>query len=83
MFLVDLSFEVLTADSSILIYYKEQILIAIYVDDLLIAGLNRANIDYIKVALSKRFLTKDRSLYNFYLGVLIFRNRANRILRLG
>lgn len=82
-FLKTLSFEPLTADCSVLVNHKDSIIIAAYVDDLLIAGPNKSTIDKIKAALNERFQMSDLGACAYYLGMSVRRDRANRILRLG
>lgn len=80
-FLQDMDFKPLDADASV--FHKKGVIIAIYVDDLLITGRNRKEIDAIKQALSTRFQMSDLGPVNFYLGMTVTRDRPNRTLRLG
>lgn len=57
-------------------------IIAIYVDDLLIAGDSMANINSIKESLSKRFHMSDLGACHFYLSMEVTRDRPQRTLRL-
>lgn len=58
-------------------------IIAIYVDDLLICGAERKEINKVKNALKAKFHMSDLEPVLFYLGMAITRDRANKILRLG
>jgi Reverse transcriptase (RNA-dependent DNA polymerase) len=80
-YLLSLGFKALDADSSVFI--RDSTYIAVYVDDLLITGPDLAEIDSIKLALSKRFSMSDLGPVAFYLGMTITRDRARRILRIG
>ncbi len=59
------------------------LIIALYVDDLLIAGDDKDGISLIKGELSKRFEMKDMGEAKMCLGLEITRDRANRILKLS
>ena len=80
-FLQQLGFQPLDADASV--FHKKGVIIAIYVDDLLIAGRDRHEIDVLKKALNQRFQMSDLGPVNFYLGMTVTRDRPNRVLRLG
>jgi TfoX/Sxy family transcriptional regulator of competence genes len=80
-FLKSLGFRSLLADYSVFI--KGDIIIAVYVDDLLILGSKKNEIQKVKEALSSRFQMKDLGPCQYYLGMKVTRDRANRILRLG
>ena len=82
-FLQTLNFEALASDESVLINHKSKILVASYVDDLLIAGPSKDKIKELKGALSAHFQMSDLGPVAFYLGMTVKRDRANRILRLG
>lgn len=72
----DHSIFVKTANNSILI-------IALYVDDMLIAGNDRATIDAFKTTLSERFEMTDLGNARWMLGMEIRRDRARRILSIS
>jgi Reverse transcriptase (RNA-dependent DNA polymerase) len=80
-YLQELGFKPLDADASV--FHKKGVIITIYVDDLLITGKDRKEIDALKKALNHRFKMSDLGLVNFYLGMTITRDRINRTLRLG
>lgn len=80
-FLREQGFESLDADASV--FHKKGVIIAIYVDDLLITGKDRTEIDALNKALHSRFQMTDLGPVGFYLGMTVTRDRANRILRLG
>lgn len=66
-FLQKMGFEPLDTDSSV--FHKKGVIIAIYVDDLLIAGRDRAEINKIKNSLNQRFQMSDLGAVNHYLGM--------------
>jgi hypothetical protein len=80
-YLQELGFKPLDADASV--FYKKGVIIAIYVDDLLITGKDHKEIDALKKALNYRFKISDLGLVNFYLGMTVTRDRINRTLRLS
>ncbi len=48
-------------------------LISLYVDDILVAGSNREEVDNIKRQFTKHYEMKDRGELNYYLGIKITR----------
>jgi len=80
-FLKELGFSPLDTDHSV--FHKKGVIMAIYVDDLLITGRDRKEIDLLKEALSRRFQMSDLGAVSYYLGMTITRDRPNRTLRLG
>jgi hypothetical protein len=62
---------------------KGSVYIAIYVDDLLMAGLDHEEIKQLKAALSKRFEMTDLGECRYYLGMEIIRDRRNRTIQLS
>ena len=57
--------------------------VALYVDDVLVTGPNRAEIQRIKDTLKVRFHMTDLGPCAYYLGMIVTRDRANRMIRLG
>ena len=80
-FLHEAGFTPLDADHSV--FVKDSTYIAIYVDDLLLIGPDKADIKQIKDQLSQRFSMTDLGPVAFYLGMTVTRDRKNRILRLS
>ncbi len=80
-FLHQLSFRPLYADLSV--FAKEDRIILIYLDDPLVFGAERKEINNTKDVLKAKFYMSDLGPVSFYLGMAIDRDRANRILRLG
>jgi hypothetical protein len=80
-FLREAGFTPLDADHSV--FVKHSTYIAIYVDDLLLIGPDKSDIQQIKNQLSQRFSMTDLGPIAFYLGMTVTRDRKNRILRLG
>jgi len=64
-------------------YVDNYIILALYVDDMLIAGVNMVEIDKLKKQLSKHFETKDLGPANQILDMRIFRDRSEGILNLS
>ncbi|CCE29311.1 uncharacterized protein CPUR_03004 [Claviceps purpurea 20.1] len=81
IFLCTLGFKPLTSDLGV--FVKGNLYVAIYVDDLLLAGPDLDDIKAVKAALSKRFEMEDLGECHHYLGMEIVRDRPNRTLRLN
>ena len=62
---------------------KKEIIITLYVDDVLITNRNKAAIKRIKDALNDKFHISNLKSYVFYLNMIVKRNRYNNIIRLG
>lgn len=80
-FFKKLGYSPLTADMSVLT--NGQTYVAIYVDDLLLAGPSATEIADLKVKLNKRFQMSDLGPCSYYLGMKVTRDRPNRVLRLS
>jgi Reverse transcriptase (RNA-dependent DNA polymerase) len=80
-FLSSLGFKALDADSSV--FCRDGTIIAIYVDDLLIAGASMPDINKVKDSLKQRFKMSDLGACHFYLGMEVVRNRPHRTLKLS
>jgi hypothetical protein len=80
-FLEGLGFYPLTSDVGI--FVKGHTYIAVYVDDLLIAGSSKEEIQELKNALSNRFQMTDLGPCSYYLGMAVTRDRKNRTIRLS
>ena len=81
-FLTELGFKSSANDPCLYTLHKssEFIIIALYVDDLLIAGSNKASIDNIKTEFKNRFKMKDMGEASEVLGLEIQRNRTKRTI---
>jgi len=80
-FLMELGFSPLAADLGV--FSKGNVYIAIYVDDILIAGPDLDEINQLKAWLTKRFEMTDLGEISFYLGMEIKRHRPTKTLRLS
>jgi Reverse transcriptase (RNA-dependent DNA polymerase)/gag-polypeptide of LTR copia-type len=80
-YLKSIGFEPLHADLSVFI--RDRVILAIYVDDLLIVGPDKEEIKHVKKQLGDRFQMSDLGQLSWYLGMHITRDRANRILRIS
>ena len=80
-FLRQLGFESIAANLSV--FTNGVTIVTIYVDDILLTGPNKADIQSIKKRLNKKFEMTDLGPCTYYLGITVSRDRANRILRLG
>ena len=72
-YLKTLSFKTLIADNYIF-YNNKGIYIIVFVNNLFIVSLFKANISIIKVKLSKRFYIIDLGPYKYYLGMEVIRD---------
>ena len=52
-------------------------------DDILVTGPSKIEIQWVKDALNKRFHITDLGPCSYYLGMTVNRDRQNRIIRLG
>jgi hypothetical protein len=57
--------------------------VAVYVDDLLIFGADKAKVQHLKNVLNRRFSMKDLGPVKWYLGITIERNRTERTIKLS
>ena len=73
----------LHSDYSVFLHFKIMMIVAIYVDDLLIAGLMLDDIIDFKESISERFRIKDLGSIFFYLNVKITRDRVNKVMHLS
>ena len=76
-----LGFTALVADHSV--FCRGSLIIAVYVDDLLIIGPDKRKIEQLKEKLRKQFKMTDLGPCHFYLGMTVTRDRPNRTLRLS
>ncbi|KAH7465285.1 Retrovirus-related Pol polyprotein from transposon TNT 1-94 [Fusarium oxysporum f. sp. matthiolae] len=81
LFLQEQGFQPLVSDMGV--FVNGQTYIAVYVDDLLIAGPSKRDIEMIKRSLNQRFSMTDLGPCHFYLGMSITRNRRQRRLSLS
>ncbi len=80
-FLTSCKFRLISADHSV--FAKKEIILAIYVDDLLLVRASRSAIQNIKDSLQKHFRIVDLGSATYYLRMTVTRDCTNRILRLG
>jgi len=71
-----------TQDYSLYINYSRQLLVLVYVDDLVLAAAEVKDIDWIKDSLTKAFEMTDLGELSTFLGLEISRNRSQRLLTL-
>ena len=79
----ELGLEPVDADYSVFIHHKTGTLVALYVDDVLVTGPSKIEIQRVKDALNQRFHMTDLGPCSYYLGMTVNRDRQNRIIRLG
>jgi hypothetical protein len=83
--LTDLGFNALSADTCFYLRWQDSVytIIALYVDDLLIASNSIQGVNILKKALSLRFSMKDLGEAHYVLGIQIDRDRAARTLSIS
>jgi hypothetical protein len=78
----DLMFKWLQTDHGV--YVKQTsdtfIILAVYVDDLVIACINERAVEELKRKLAKKFKVNDLGPLKYIVGIEIYRDRANKIL---
>ena len=62
---------------------KKEIIITLYIDNILIINRNKIVIKRIKDVLNAKFYMSNLRLYVFYLNIIVKRNRYNNIIRLN
>lgn len=82
-FMKEQGFTPIDADYSVFTDPQTGTIIALYVDDVLVTGPNRADIQRIKDALNAKFHMTDLGPCAYYLGMTVTRDRINRTIRLG
>ena len=83
-FLASLDFQHINADHSLFVNRKTNLIVAVYVDDLLFVGPKGTNhIKELKGALKKKFRMTDLGPVHQYLGMEVTRDGANNILHLS
>ena len=80
-FLKSLGYHAINSDSGI--FRKGRTYVAVYVDDLLIVGPSKAEIQSLKDALNQKFKMTDLGPCAYYLGMEVSRDRPRRVLRLS
>ena len=78
----DIGLVLIDADFSVFIDLIIDIIVAFYVNDVLIIGPFKADIQRVKDALHAKFKMSDLGFCAYYLGMIITRDRVNRTLRL-
>ena len=80
-FLKSLGYYPINSDSGI--FRKGGTYVAVYVDDLLIVGPSKTEIQALKAALNGKFKMTDLGPCAYYLGMEVSRDRCRRVLRLS
>ena len=81
-FIKEQDFTPIDADYSMFTDPQTDIIIALYIDNVLITNSNRADIQRIKDALNVKFYIIDLRPYAYYLEMTVTRDRTNRTIRL-
>ena len=79
IFFKELRFEFLDFDTSI--FFRNNTIIVIYINNLLIVRVSILKINKIKDNFKSYFQISDLGFYHFYLNIEITRDRKNRIFR--
>ena len=70
------------SNNNIFINVKEDIIITLYINNILIIDYNKIAIQRVKNRLNIKFYILDLRLYIYYLNITIKRNRRSNIIRL-
>lgn len=81
-FLQQCGLEPLKCDYAVFINHDRTLLVAVYVDDLLLFGKVKIQIQHLKIQLQERFQMTDLGPAHMYLGMQISRDRVRRIISL-
>jgi len=75
-----LDFEQTESDHCVYINKNTGIILAMWVDDILIFGADKMSVDLLKLQLSIKFEMKDMGELSYFLGIQVHRDRKNRKL---
>ena len=78
----DIDLVLIDVDFNIFIDFIIDIIVALYVNNVLIINSFKADIQRVKNALYTKFKMSDLDSYAYYLNIIISRDRFNRTLRL-
>jgi hypothetical protein len=80
--LLQIGFQISTADSSLFIYRHNSLIcyVLVYVDDLVITGSDNQFVGHVVTTLGARFSLKDMGLLHFFLGVEVIPTPAGLFL---
>jgi Reverse transcriptase (RNA-dependent DNA polymerase) len=78
--LVRWGFQQLYLDNCVFVHDEHKVIIAVYVDDLLILSKELAKVNKIKDLLSKEFEMKDMGELKYFLGIQVHRDQAARTI---
>jgi len=81
-YLKTFSFKPLTTDNCIF-HNSKGTYIAVFINNLFMVGLFKANIFKIKTKLSKHFYITDLGLCKYYFGIKVIKNQQNQTLKLS
>lgn len=82
-FLLTAGFISLESDHCVFAGYDGNVLILVYVDDLLIIGPSKASVQTVKDVLNKQFAMKDLGPVGHFLGIRVSRNRDEGSIKLN
>ena len=77
MFIKEFNIILIDSDYNIFINYITGTLITLYIDNILITGPSRIDINKVKVAFNAKFYITDFGPYTYYLSIIITRDRPN------
>ena len=82
-FLKSIGFEQTHSDPCVYINKKMGIIIAMWVDDLVIFGKDTASINELKAALKKEYEMKDLGELKYFLGIQVHRDKDQKIIHIN
>ena len=78
----ELSLYSIKSNNSVFINAKEDIIVALYINNILITSRNKIAIQRVKDRLNTKFHISDLGPYTYYLNMIIKRNHRSDIIRL-
>jgi len=82
-FLKSIGFEQTYADPCVYINRDTDVIIAMWVDDLIIFGKDMANINDLKAQLNEEYEMKDLGELNYFLGIQVHRDKERKIIHIS
>ena len=82
-FLKSIGFDQLYSDPCVYINKTTEIVIALWVDDLIIFGKDMASISALKAQLNEEYEMKDLSELKYFLGIQVHRDRERKIMHIS
>ena len=79
----ELGFKQITSDPCLYYSEGELLVVAIYVDDIILGGSCEANLNQMKLELSQKFEMKDSGQLHHFLGVKVIQDQPGGLIWIG